>query len=248
MTIPDLSVCVAVYRRHRSPNISTLAASLDAAVGDRSWELVVTLNGIGAAHAGVPAFARTVGFDDNRGVPIAWNAAAREATGRLLCIINDDVVLGPASLAMLADALDSHPGAGVVGPVGTIWDIAAAQHDSYVDTSALAPGHVARCDVLSGFLLMTHGDVFSAVGGFDEALTPCGFEEVDYCTAVRRVAGRDVLVVAGVPVEHRFAISSQRGLRRIGRFRRISYMGRTERLDTIAQRNRAHFLSKWGAH
>lgn len=247
MTVPDLSVCVAVYRPHRAPNVATLAASLPEAAGNLSWELVVTLNGIDASRARVPVGARTVAFAENRGVPIAWNAAAAEAKGRLLCIANDDVVLGRGSLAMLADALDAHSRAGVVGPVGTMWDLDDARHRSYVDTSTLTPGEVTPCDVLSGFLLMTRADVFSAVGGFDEALTPCGFEEVDYCTAVRRVACREALIVAGVPVEHEFGISSARGLRRIRRWRRISYMGRTERLDEVARRNRAHVIRKWGS-
>lgn len=246
MTALDLSVCVAVYRRHRAPNLASLAASLHEAIGARSWELVVALNGIDPARVRVPVGARTVAFAENRGVPIAWNAAAAEAKGRLLCIANDDVVLGGGSLAMLADALDAHPRAGVVGPVGTMWDLKAARHRSYVDTSALAAGQVIPCDVLSGFLFMTRADVFSAVGGFDDALTPCGFEEVDYCTAVRRVAGREALIVAGVPVEHEFGISSVRGLRRIRRWRRISYLGRTERLDQVASRNRAHVIGKWG--
>lgn len=239
MTVPDISVCVAVYRRHRAPNLASLAASLPAAACGRSWELVVTLNGLDARDAGLPRGAHVVAFPENRGVPIAWNAAASKATGRLLCIVNDDVSLGPSALAMLADALDAYPRAGVVGPVGTMWDLVAGRHQSYVDTSALVPGQVAACDVLSGFMLMTPAEVFQAVDGFDEALTPCGFEEVDYCTAVRRRAGREALVVAGVPVEHKFGISARRGSKR------ISYMGRSERLDAVASRNRAHFVSKW---
>lgn len=239
MTTPDISVCVAVYRRHRAPNLSSLAASLPGAAGPRAWELVVALNGIDAAAAQVPSGARVVAFPENRGVPVAWNAAAAATTGRIVCVINDDVVLGTGALDMLAGALDAEPRAGVVGPVGTMWDLQTGHHRSYVDTSHLAPGQVVSCDVLSGFLLVTPGDVFRTVGGFDEALTPCGFEEVDYCTAVRRTAAREALVVAGVPFEHEFGISARRG------WRRISYMGRSERLDVVAQRNRAHVVGKW---
>lgn len=241
MTDYDITVCVAVYRRHRAPNLASLAASLPDAAAGRSWELVVALNGIDAGSAGVPAGARTVRFIQNQGVPIAWNGAAAQARGRILCIVNDDVVLGAKSLHLLVEALRENPRAGVVGPVGTMWDLERATHRSYVDTSGLVPGQTVGCDVLSGFLLVTPADVFAAVGGFDEALTPCGFEEVDYCTAVRRQAKRDVLVVAGVPVQHRFGISARRG------HKRISYMGRSERLEVVAERNRAHFVRKWSA-
>jgi GT2 family glycosyltransferase len=236
---PEVSVCVAVYRRHRPPNISTLAADISAALAGRSYELVVTLNGITAERAGLPDHAHAVPFAVNRGVPVAWNAAVRASTGRLVCIINDDVRLPAGALDTLARALDSHPDAGVVGPVGTRWDLAAARHLEYVDTSAQVPGTLTPCEVLSGFLLLTTRRTFDTVGGFDEAFTPCGFEEVDYCTAVRRSLGLQAYVVAGVPVEHEFVISAKR------RWQRIRYDGKVERLGDIADRNRAYFQRKW---
>jgi GT2 family glycosyltransferase len=241
MTEPEISVCVAVYREHPPPNLRSLHASLTAAAGAWNTELIVVLNGIDGGMAGVPAAASHVAFAVNQGVPIAWNAAARTATGKFLCFVNDDVILGPGALDMLAATLASHAHAGVVGPVGTMWDLEIARHQRYVDLSAYAPGHAEPCDVLSGFLLMTPRDVFETVGGFDEALTPCGFEEVDYCTAVRRRAHLEALAVAGVPVEHRFGISAKRP------WRRLFYAGRSERLGAVTARNRAHFIKKWSA-
>ena len=102
---PALSVCVPVYRAHEPPNLATLAASLPAALGGLTGELVVALNGITAAEAGVPADARSVDLGINRGVAPGWNAAAGAASAPVLVFANDDVVPGPGSLKVLHDAL-----------------------------------------------------------------------------------------------------------------------------------------------
>jgi GT2 family glycosyltransferase len=156
-------------------------------------------------------------------------------------VVNDDVVLGRDSLVLLRQAIVSEPNAGVVGPVGTRWDLAHAQHLSYVDLDGLSPGELRECEVVSGFLLATPKRVFDSVGGFDEAYTPCGFEEVDYCTAVRQKAGLRCFAVAGVKATHEFGISATR------QWRRIRYDRKSETIKSIARRNRRHFLTKWSA-
>jgi GT2 family glycosyltransferase len=237
---PDLAICVPVYKAHAAPNLGTLADDLPAALDGLTAEVVVVLNGLAPERVAIPPGATVVHFDRNQGVPIAWNAAARAARAPVLCVINDDVQLGPGSLRMLHEALTSTADAGVVGPVGTRWDISRAQHEAYVDLAGQPAGAAVDCDALSGFLLLTPREVHAAVGGFDEAFTPCGFEEIDYCTAVRYRARLRCLAVAGVPIEHEFGISAKR------RWQRVRYQGRSEALGKIAERNRRHFLSKWG--
>jgi GT2 family glycosyltransferase len=238
---PDLSICVAVYKRHGEPNLETLIASLPEALGRLTGELIVALNGISAANAGVPDHVSTVVFEVNRGVPVAWNAAARLARSPVLCVVNDDVVLGRDSLALLHRALAREPSAGVVGPVGTRWDLARAQHLSYLSLAELPPGELRECEVVSGFLFATPKHVFDRIGGFEEAYTPCGFEEVDYCTAVRLDAGLSCFAVAGVECTHEFAVSAARS------WRRVHYEGRSESLRSVSRRNRLYFLAKWSA-
>jgi GT2 family glycosyltransferase len=240
-TKPDISICVAVYKRHRKPNLSSLAASITEALGRLRGELIIVLNGIEPQDADVPSGAEAISFEVNRGVPVAWNVAARVAKGPVLCFVNDDVVLGAQSLEVLYRALDSDPTAGVVGPVGTRWDISRARHVSYVDLAGVARGEMRQCEVVSGFLFATPKRAFERVGGFEEAYSPCGFEEVDYCTAVRRRAGLRCFAVAGVEFKHRFAISAARS------WRRIRYDGASETIGSIARRNRAYFLAKWSA-
>jgi GT2 family glycosyltransferase len=157
----------------------------------------------------------------------------------VLCFANDDVVLGPQALRLLWQALVQRPGAGVAGPVGTDWNLSSATHLRYLDLSGLAVGDVRECDVVSGFLFATRREVFARAGGLDEAYTPCSFEEVDYCTTVRRRLGLRCLAVAGVSYVHDFGISAERS------WRRVSYDGRKETIGQITKRNRAHFLAKW---
>jgi len=202
-------------------------------------ELVVVLNGLTAEEAQLPTWARSVAFDVNRGVPRAWNAAAREARGDTLCFVNDDVSLGTGALRLLHDTLAEHPEAGVVGPVGTEWDLDQARHMSTVDTGGLDRGELRECNVVSGFLFATPRSIFERAGGFDEAYTPCLFEEVDYSTTVRRKLGYRCFAVAGVSVEHVFGFSHANP------FQRIRFDNRSALKGWVAKRNRHRFRRKW---
>ncbi|MGO9960305.1 MAG: glycosyltransferase family 2 protein [Solirubrobacteraceae bacterium] len=234
-----ISVCVAVYRPHPSPNVSELAVALDAALGGHDGELVVALNGIGRELAGVPAGVRAIDLGTNRGVAPAWNAAAQAADGETLVFCNDDVELGARSLAHLEDALRRFPDT-VVGPVGSSWDIARGRHIGWVQPDEVAPGELVECDVVSGFLFACARHTWAAVGGFDEFYAPASWEEVDFCTAVRATGGR-CFAVSGVQVGHEWGVS-----RRQLPWARARWGGRSETWRSIHRRNRLHFLEKWG--
>jgi GT2 family glycosyltransferase len=235
----DVSVCVPVYRAHAEPNLGTLAAGMERALDGLRGELVVALNGISAADAGVPPGAAAVELGVNRGVSPGWNVAAAAASGAVLVFANDDVVLGPRSLRVLYDVLRSHAEAGVVGPVGTRWDLSAPKHLEWVDMSGHAPGEIEACEVVSGFMFAVRREVLEAAGGFDEAYAPCSYEEVDFCTDVRVRLGLQCYAVAGVETEHEFGISVA------SPWKRIRHNGRAELLRSIHIRNERHFREKW---
>jgi len=242
MPAVNLSVCVPSYRSHEPPNVPTLAAAMPAALDGLEGELVIALNGITANDAGVPEGTRTVDLGINRGVSKGWNAAARAADGDVLCFANDDLELGRGALRLLWEALERHPEAGVVGPIGTHWDIDAGRHLEWLDLSARPPGHAERCEVISGFCFATRRTTWEAVGGFDEFYTPCSWEEVDFCTAVRRRLGLECYAIAGVEHRHEFGVSARQPP-----WRRVRFEGRSETLRSIHRRNRRHFLAKWSA-
>lgn len=235
----DLSVCVPVYKAHSAPNVGTLAAALPAAAGALEAELVVALNGIRAAEAGVPDGVATVALDTNRGVAPGWNAAAGAAAGDVFVFANDDVEPGPGSLELLAGVLRERPEAGVVGPVGTLWDTERWHHRTFIDMDGREPGELVECDVVSGFLFAVRREVYEAVGGFDEAYAPASWEEVDFDQAVR-ARGLNCYAVAGVDAPHEWGISARQKP-----WARIRWGGRSELIWSIHRRNRRHFLSKW---
>jgi GT2 family glycosyltransferase len=235
----DLSVCVPVYKAHAAPNVASLAAALPAACVSLQGELVVALNGIDVADAGVPAGVRTVELETNRGVAPGWNAAAGAATGEVLVFANDDVQPGPGSLALLAEVLRARPEAGVVGPAGTHWDTERWEHREFIDLSGRPAGDVEECDVISGFLFAVRREVYAAVGGFDEAYAPASWEEVDFDQSVRS-QGLKCYAVAGVEAAHEWGISARQKP-----WARVRWGGRSELLWSIHRRNRRHFLSKW---
>jgi GT2 family glycosyltransferase len=235
----DVSVCVPVYRAHGEPNLATLAGTIERALDGLQGELVVALNGIPAADAGVPAWGRSVDLGINRGVSPGWNAAAVAARGKVLVFCNDDVLLGRGALRLMHDALTAHPQAGVVGPDGTRWDLSIPKHLESLDLSDRRPGELQACDVVAGFLFAVRREVLQAVGGFDEAYAPCSMEEVDFCTDVRKRLGLECYAVAGVESEHEYGISVR------SPWKRIRHNGRSELLRSIHVRNVRHFRSKW---
>ena len=237
-----VSVCVAVYKRHDAPNLATLAASLDAAAVDTTIELVVALNGISAADAGVPSWARVVDLGINRGVAPGWNAAAGAATGDVLAFVNDDALPGPGSLDQLTRVLLARDDAGVVGPAGSRWDFVTGHAGPHIATDHHPVGTAVECESIDGYLFLCRRSTFDGVGGFDEFYAPATWEEVDFCTAVR-ATGQRVFAVAGVDVQHEYAVS-----RRQMPWRRVHFDGRSETLRSIHRRNRLHFLDKWRGH
>src|SRR3954454_22636423 len=143
-----VSVCVPVYKQHDEPNLATLAHDLPAALDGVDGELVVVLNGISAADARAPKDAVLVEQPVNRGVPAGWNLGAGAERGDVLVFANDDLELGPGSLRVLAEALAAHPKAGVVGPVGSRWDVDNGQHVDFVAEDGLGRGDVREVDVV----------------------------------------------------------------------------------------------------
>ena len=237
-----ISICTAFYRAHAAPNVASLVDELPRALGGRAGELVVALNGISAREVCVGDRARVLEFPVNRGVAPAWNAAARAAHGDVLVFCNDDVALGARSLEQLAQTLENVPDAGVVGPIGSRWDIATGRHLGDVHPDERAGHTLLRCDAVSGFLFACTRPSWREVGGFDECYAPASWEEVDFCTAVR-ASGGACYAVAGITVRHEWGVS-----KRQMPWARAHWDGRSETWRSIHRRNRRHFVEKWSVH
>ena len=137
----------------------------------------------------------------NSGAAGGRNLGAQEAVGDVILFLDDDAEAFPDSLAAISECLDLHPEVGIVcgktfgrAPQdllmstgiavelgrAAIWDIGAGGTDrGQYD----APCEVAAC---GAFALAIRSDVFDALGGFDDAFNPYGWEDVDICLRARR--------------------------------------------------------------
>jgi O-antigen biosynthesis protein len=133
------------------------------------------------------------------------NAAAAEARGRYLCLLNNDIVVQAGWLDTLVETIESAPDIGAVGPMflaadGSILESGAIVH---VDGSARQLGHgrapsdpryayVNDVDYVSGACLLLATELFRELGGFDEQYVPAYYEDTDLCL---KLADRGLRVV-----------------------------------------------------
>jgi GT2 family glycosyltransferase len=228
-----ISVCVPAYQPSAAGRLRRLADAVPAALGSCEGELVVVLNGV--PHEVAPPGTTAVPLPQNVGVAAGWNAAARAASGNLLAFANDDVSLGAESLSALADVLIGHPDVGIVGPEAVSAGVLPAP-----DAGQLVGGGVVAEAVLGALLMVRRAD-YDAVGGFDEAYTPCLWEEIDFAYAVRSRLGLRCVAVP-VAFDHQARISA----RRSWPWARVQFSGGSESLWSIRRRNRRRLEAKWG--
>jgi len=159
----------------------------------------------------------------NLGYAAGLNRGAREASGDVLLLANPDIVPLPGAVEALLDAATA-PGVGAAGP-SLLWDDAGRWRlPQAADAtwpgelvSRFAPRRAVRAEhrrqltlwrasrptptaVVSGTLMATTREAFTASGGLDERFF-LFFEENDWCRRLHR-AGLSVLVVPEARVVH----------------------------------------------
>ncbi|HZU63097.1 MAG TPA: glycosyltransferase family 2 protein [Novosphingobium sp.] len=150
------------------------------------------------------------------------NFAAREARGRYLCLLNNDVdVVDDQWLpALMRQAARPHVGAvgakllyadGRIQHAGVVVGLGDAaghahrfQRDS--DCGYFARPHVAHyVSAVTGACLLVEKAKFEAVGGLDEEAFPVAFNDVDLCLKLAAAGYRNVYVPQAVLVHHESA-------------------------------------------
>ncbi|MGH8600837.1 MAG: glycosyltransferase family 2 protein [Burkholderiales bacterium] len=136
------------------------------------------------------------------------NWAARECTGELLGLVNNDIeVISPDWLEEMA-GFAVRPDTGVVGAMlyypddtiqhaGMLLGIHGVAGHAYAGMPRGYRGYMARALVaqevsaVTGACLLVRREVYAAVGGLDERL-PVEFNDVDFCLRVRQRGYRNV--------------------------------------------------------
>jgi GT2 family glycosyltransferase len=172
----------------------------------------------------------------NVGVVRAWNMGCHLAEGDIFCFINEDVILGGGTLGVLARTLTEKKDIGVIGVEGANFDILSEgiirQH------RRIRSGPPQYCDAVSGFLFMVPAAILRQVGGFEDSLTPCFFEEIDLSLKIRNLGLRSY-VVPNLPFTHPWGVSTS------SKDAQLNYMGHTESIGAISKRNGKTIAAKW---
>ena len=152
----------------------------------------------------------------NLGFAAAVNAGARLATGSVLALLNNDLLLRPGWLQPMLEVLLA-PGlrAGVVGNVQRRVADGALDHAGVVlapsgqfeHVRQIEPGSLPQrpCIAVTGACLLIRKADFDAVGGFDEAYFN-GCEDFDLCLKLQAV-GKNAYVATGSEVLHHVSLS-----------------------------------------
>jgi GT2 family glycosyltransferase len=170
------------------------------------------------------------------------NRAVEQASGRVLCLLNNDIeIIEPGWLTQLV-AHAVRPDVGCVGAkllfpddtiqhAGVLLGLHGLAGHPYRRMSARHPGYYGRLTVTHGIsavtaaCLVVERDIYRKLGGFDEQLA-VAFNDVDFCIKVREAGYRNVMVPTVALVHHE---SATRGLDQ-ARLKRQRFMREVERM------------------
>ena len=149
----------------------------------------------------------------------ACNAGAAGPASKCLMFLNNDVLLHPRALAEMF-ALLAAPGIGICGArlvypdermqhCGVRFDGGprAAHHEFHGWPSASVSRLERHFQAVTAAALLIRGEVFSALGGFDERY-PFGYEDVDLCLRARHL-GYSITCAQAVDSIHFESTSNQ---------------------------------------
>jgi len=208
----DCSIVVVNYRTEKP--LAECLASLHRNIGPETYEVIVVDNSATLLRAGFPDRFPWVHFVENRrnvGFARASNQGLKLARGRHLLLLNPDTLVHDGALGVLIQYLDTHPGAGAVGPRLLNSD-GSLQYSCrrfpgwltiffgrYSILTRLLPGNTgsrrylyldrdhgeaAEVDWLTGACLMLRRDVVESVGLLDEDYF-LFVEDMDWCRRIR---------------------------------------------------------------
>ena len=215
------------------PNPSTPAVSVVVVTYGHAELTLACLQGL-AAHAGpdvevvivdnastdqTPALlhrvdgAVVVRNPENRGFLLACNQGVEASSGPVVVLLNNDAVVEAGALAAAAAALDSVPGAGIVGGALVTVDGRLQEAGSIVwrdgscegygrgdDADGFAYRFRREVDCVSSAFLATTRRTWDELGGFDAAFAPA-YEDVDLCLRARG-GGHRVIYEPAARVAH----------------------------------------------
>lgn len=140
---------------------------------------------------------RLLRFDRHHSFAACCNAAVAAAPADRILLLNNDVLLDPGALADMLAALADAPTVGICG-TRLVFPDGRLQHGGVRFAPTLGPYHDGRgrdpdafpratrdLQAVTGACMLVRGEVWSALGGLDEAY-PFGLEDIDFCLRAGR--------------------------------------------------------------
>jgi len=172
----------------------------------------------------------------NVGVSRAWNIGLDLAVTPIVFIVNADVHLEAETVDVLERALMSLDRAACVGPQGSFVDFSLTRDYCYFDKGSFP--EPMEVDAVSGFLFAVKREHFSEkLIRFEEAFTPCYFEEWDLGLQIRKASLKSYIIPV-TAYDHHWSGT-------IRALREIEYYSNADTAGDILKRNRGYFLAKW---
>jgi len=229
---PAPLVSIVIPNYHRFDLLAQCLAAIPDAFGEIPYEIILVENGSPREEKisffqknHLPEKFKLIELVKNIGYPGACNRGAREATGPLLFILTNDVIMEPGSGEKLVRAMDE-PEVGIVGMkllfpsaddlttaglkhsgvqrppdkvqhVGLFTNIHGQVIHMYLGWSSDNPRVNALRDVyaVTGAALMTRRKLFQELGGFDLAYGAGTYED---CDLAMKVHDRNLKVIVEV--------------------------------------------------
>jgi len=150
----------------------------------------------------------------NLGFSAGNNVGMAASTGRHVILLNSDVVVTSGWVERLIRAAESHPRAGLVGPmtnnISGLQQLSDVGYDqeSLAGLEAYAAGqaadHQGRIDRtlrVTGFCLLIKRELLARIGGLDEIFGQGNYEDNDYCLRAH-LAGFECLIARDCFIHH----------------------------------------------
>jgi len=240
-----ISVIIPVLNQHELTDIciNEVLRTVDA----KDLELIIVDNGseppIKPPFSGF-AETKLIRNEDNKGFPAAVNQGMREATGDVIVLLNNDVIVTNGWALKLVSALEEFD---IVGPVTNYCaGMQKVQAETYEDIADLNKSagdwaenwddSVEPVNFIIGFCMAFRKSLFDELGDFDESLWPCCGEEVDFCFRAKE-AGKHVAIVNGCYVHHEGSKT----------FADLEESGKLD-YAAVCKKTDAHLFEKWGGN
>lgn len=172
----------------------------------------------------------------NVGVARAWNIGLNISQTPVTFICNADLHITKQAVEKIENALIELPDSAMAGPQGSLFNFEMAKDLLYYDKGQF--DREMEVDAVSGFFYAVKTKYFNdGTLKFENAYTPCYFEEWDTGLQVKK-AGLKSYIVPETNYEHHWSGS-------IRAYREIEFFDKKETVGHILERNRKIFWQKW---